>query len=82
MPKLETLTHSPKGLVCQPWKAGFLSLCSRPGKGFRQGRGLRWLRSRDGTGRHLGTDFSHWFCCRETVRREEKTGTRPGKMPR
>ena len=25
---------------------------------------------------------SHWSCCRETVRREEKIGTRPRKMPR
>lgn len=30
----------------------------------------------------LGTDLSRWSCCRATVTRGEKTGTRPGTMPR
>lgn len=30
----------------------------------------------------LGTDLSPWPCCRGTVRREEKTGTRLERMPR
>ena len=40
-----------------------------------------WL-LRDGEGGCLEADLSLWSCCRGTVRREEKIGNGPGKMPR
>ena len=30
----------------------------------------------------MESDLSFWSCCRGTVRREEKIGNGPGKMPR
>ena len=46
-----------------------------------------WLSSalwllRDGEGGCLEADLSFWSCCRGTVRREEKIGNGPEKMPR